>query len=78
MVGEVHRRQVDMASQSPTVELILSLDAEYRKKAEADQLKKIAPKRYNPEGEAWLPIFTTDRDGWRFTVLSQILRGRMS
>ncbi len=58
-----------MAKQSPTVELILQLDMEYRKKAEADQLKKIAPKKHNPDGEAWLPIFATECEGWRFTVL---------
>ncbi|MCZ6776165.1 MAG: hypothetical protein O7D34_06890 [Ignavibacteria bacterium] len=49
--------------------MILHLDAEYRKKAEADELKKIAPKKYNPDGEAWLPILLTLRGGWRFTVL---------
>ena len=58
-----------MAKQSPTVELILQLDTEYRKKAEAGELKKIAPKRHNPDGESWLPILTTVGEGWRFTVL---------
>jgi hypothetical protein len=58
-----------MKRQSPTVELILQLDAEYRKKAETGELKKIAPKRHNPNGEAWLPILTTELEGWRFTVL---------
>ncbi len=58
-----------MAKESPTVELILQLDTEYRKKAEAGELKKITPKKHNPDGEAWLPIFTTEREGWRFTLL---------
>ena len=58
-----------MAKQSPTVELILQLDTEYRKKAEAGELKKIAPKKHNPDGETWLPILTTEREGWRFTLL---------
>jgi putative hydrolase len=49
--------------------LILGIDAEYRKKAAANQLKKIAPKKFNPEGKAWLPIMSTEREGWRFTVL---------
>jgi hypothetical protein len=53
----------------PSVELILGIDAEYRKKAAADQLKKIAPKKFNLEGRAWLPIMSTEREGWRFTVL---------
>ena len=58
-----------MPKQPPTVDLILNLDAEYRRKAEADELKKITPKRHNPDGEAWLPILTTEREEWRFTVL---------
>lgn len=53
----------------PSVKLILGIDAEYRSKAAADQLKKIAPKKFNPEGKAWLPIMNTRREGWRFTVL---------
>ncbi len=58
-----------LANPPPTVELILNLNAEYRKKAEAGELKKIAPKRHNPDGESWLPILTTVGEGWRFTVL---------
>lgn len=53
----------------PGVERLLDVDAEYRQKAEADQLRKIAPKRFNPEGEAWLPILNTRRNGWKFTAL---------
>lgn len=54
---------------APSVKLILAVDAEYRKKAAADQLKKITPKKFNPEAKAWLPIMTTQREGWRFMVL---------
>ena len=58
-----------MSTKAPSVHLILSIDTEYRKKAAADQLKKIAPKKFNPEVKAWLSIMTTEREGWRFTVL---------
>jgi hypothetical protein len=58
-----------MGTKAPSVQLILAIDAEYRKKAAADQLKKIAPKKLNPEGKAWLPVMSTEREGWRFTVL---------
>jgi DNA polymerase (family 10) len=57
------------AQQLPSVGLLLAIDAEYRKKAAADQLKKITPKRFNPEGKAWLPIMNTEREGWKFAVL---------
>jgi DNA polymerase (family X) len=53
----------------PSVDLLLEIDEEYRRKAERDQLRKIAPKRFNPQGEAWLPILRTQRQGWSFTVL---------
>jgi hypothetical protein len=34
-----------------------------------DQLRKIAPKRFNPQGEAWLPVLNAKREGWSFTAL---------
>jgi hypothetical protein len=58
-----------MSPKAPSAQLILGIDAEYRKKAAANQLKKIAPKKFNPEGKAWLPIMSTEREGWRFTTL---------
>ena len=45
------------------------MDDEYRVKAAADELKKIAPKRFNPNNEAWLPILHTEKEGWTFTAL---------
>jgi hypothetical protein len=53
----------------PDVGVLLQVDAEYRRKAEAGELLRIAPKRFNPEGEAWLPILRTTRDRWDFTAL---------
>ena len=29
----------------------------------------IAPRRFNPNNEAWLPILHAERDGWHFTAL---------
>jgi hypothetical protein len=56
-------------SDEPPVDMLLDVDREYRSKTQANQLKKIAPKRFNPKGEAWLPILHTNRDGWHFTAL---------
>lgn len=53
----------------PPVALLLAVDAEYRQKAAAGELKKIAPRRFNPEKEAWLPVLHTEREGWEFTAL---------
>ena len=55
--------------QPPPVELLLSLDTEYRQKARAQQLRRIAPRRFNPDGERWLPIMEVQRQGHHFTVL---------
>jgi len=53
----------------PAARLLLKIDAEYRKKAAADQLPKITPRRFNPEGKSWLPILHVEREGWHFTAL---------
>ncbi len=53
----------------PPVAVLLDVDAEYRRKAAAGDLDTIAPKRFNPEGKAWLPILHTRRGDWAFTVL---------
>jgi hypothetical protein len=43
------------------VEELLDVDREYREAAQADRLQRIAPHRFNPTGEAWLPILHTQR-----------------
>lgn len=53
----------------PPVALLLDVDTEYRRRAEAGDLPRIAPRRFNPEGAAWLPILHARRNGWRFTAL---------
>jgi hypothetical protein len=53
----------------PAVELLLEVDALYRKKAERGELKLIAPRRFNPAGLAWLPVMHEHRDGWHITAL---------
>lgn len=53
----------------PSVELLLKIDANYREQAKAGKLPKITPRRFNPEGDAWLPVMHTKREGWDFTAL---------
>ena len=57
------------AEGGPPVALLLAIDAEYRAKAEAGALRTIAPRRFNPDRERWLPILKTRRGGWSFTAL---------
>lgn len=54
---------------SPPVSLLLDVDSDYRRLAAAGKLKMITPRRFNPEGRAWLPVLHTARDGWHFTAL---------
>ena len=53
----------------PSVATLLDVDAEYRRRAEGGRLPRIAPHRFNPTREAWLPILHTERDEWRFTAM---------
>jgi len=62
------RRRRDGDADVPVSEL-LDVDREYRRKAARDELRRIAPRRFNPEGEAWLPILHTERDGRHYTAL---------
>ena len=61
--------------EEPPVETLLDVDREYRDAAAAGRLPRIAPRRFNPSGEAWLPIlhterdWLTERDHWHFTAL---------
>jgi len=59
----------DESFAEPSVRLILQVDKQYRQKAGAAELPMIAPKRYNPEGKAWLPVMHVSRQGWHFTAL---------
>lgn len=54
---------------APEVALLLDVDAEYRRRAEAGKLPTLAPRRFNPNNEAWLPLLRTERNGWAMTVL---------
>jgi DNA polymerase (family 10) len=51
------------------ISVILDVDAEYRRKAEAGLLKTIKPRRFNPEQKSFLPILHTEREGLHFTAL---------
>ena len=54
---------------APAVEILLDIDREYRDKARAGELPRIAPRRMNPEGKAWLPVLHKRVEPWHFTAL---------
>lgn len=53
----------------PSVAELLDVDREYRTRAEAGELPRIAPRRMNPRGEAWLPVLHTRRGDRDYTVM---------
>jgi putative hydrolase len=59
----------DDKKEAPTVALLLSVDTQYRTKAEAKKLPLITPKRFNPENKAWLPILHITKADWHFTAI---------
>jgi putative hydrolase len=69
MLGRMRRARPSPGGAEPEVGILLDIDQEYREKAAAGRLRTIAPKRFNPKGEAWLPVLHTQRGQWHFTVL---------
>ena len=69
LLGRARRRPRMPGSAGPGVKTLVEVDREYRLQAEQGKLPLIAPRRFNPEGRAWLPVLHTDRDGWHFTVM---------
>ncbi len=67
-----HRQQgptTDDQPLQPPAKLLLAVDGQYRAAAAAGKLRTIAPRRFNPNNEAWLPILHTEAAGWDFTAL---------
>ena len=62
-------REARHDSVNPDIRLLLKVDEVYRRRAGAGQLPMIAPKRFNPDNKAWLPILHTTHEGLHFTVL---------
>jgi putative hydrolase len=63
------RPRAGQPGEAPAIDAILDVDREYRSKSDCDALPKIAPRRFNPSGEAWLPILHTERGDWHFTAM---------
>jgi putative hydrolase len=68
-LGRLRVRPARTSTEHPQVADLIEIDAEYRTQARAGALKRIAPRRFNPSGEAWLPILHAQRGAWHFTAL---------
>ena len=69
MLARLRPRIPAAPQEEPPVALLLDIDRTYRERAERGDLRMIAPKRFNPTGEAWLPVLHESRDPWEFTAL---------
>ena len=57
------------ADEQPPVAELLEVDRNYRHLVEQDRLQKIAPRRFNPERAAWLPIMHSQRGERHYTAM---------
>jgi DNA polymerase (family 10) len=55
--------------EAPSVAELLDVDREYREKVARGNVPRIAPRRFNPTHEAWLPVLHTQREQRHYTVL---------
>jgi hypothetical protein len=68
-LGRIRRpAEATADAEAPVLEL-LDVDREYREKAASGLLQRIAPRRLNPSGEAWLPVLHTTRRERHYTAL---------
>ncbi len=61
--------QKDGAPAKLPIGLLLALDARYRALGISGQLRRIAPRRFNPEHRAWLPLMHIEIRGWQVRVM---------
>lgn len=57
------------SADQPSIAELLDVDKEYRNSARAGKLRLVAPRRFNPEGKAWLPILHANRGDRHYTAL---------
>ena len=63
------QQPLEQTVDSPSIELLLEVDAQYRYLAKAGQLRMVTPRRFNPEGKPWLPVMKLQKEGWSFNAL---------
>jgi hypothetical protein len=69
LLGRPRRAPRPAMAAEPDIGALLAVDRDYREKAEQGTLPLIAPRRFNPDGQARLPVLHTERGGWHFTLL---------
>jgi Holliday junction resolvasome RuvABC DNA-binding subunit len=70
-LGRVRPLRAIRKTAEPAVAEILDVDREYREKSTSGALRMIAPRRFNPNHEAWLPILHAVRGERHYMALFQ-------
>jgi hypothetical protein len=70
LAGRMARSRLPRPVQGePSVADLLAVDQEYRSQAQQSLLPTMAPRRFNPGNERWLPLFQTRKSGWNYRAL---------
>ena len=69
LAGRFRRPVGGPVAEPPPVADVLAVDKLYRERAGAGRLRTLAPRRFNPTGEAWLPVLKTRKGGRRYRAL---------
>lgn len=69
MLGRLRGPAPPRSASLPPVAEILAVDREYRERGARGELRRIAPRRFNPERAAWLPMLHATRGPWHYTAL---------
>lgn len=69
LVGRFRRPVGGPVAEAPPVADVLAVDRQYREQAARGTLRLLAPRRFNPTGEAWLPVLKTRKGGRRYRAL---------
>lgn len=62
----VDRKSID---DRPSISALLETDRLYKEQSGMGKLRMIAPRRFNPERRAWLPVLHCEVDGWSMTAM---------
>lgn len=68
-LGRLRPPTTPASDAGPSVPELLDVDHEYREKAAAGDLVRIAPRRFNPSRRSWLPVLHTTRGARHYTAL---------
>lgn len=68
-LGRVRQRAATESAAAPDIAEVLDVDRQYREEALRGSLPRIAPRRFNPRHEAWLPVLHTRRGERHYTAL---------